>query len=83
MFATRAGALHLDLDLYHAVFAGFVGGLFGSATSGTYSVYVLGFDTCSANASYQLRITDRGRVVYDSGGSVAPGEQSTPVQISH
>jgi uncharacterized protein YfaP (DUF2135 family) len=55
----------------------------GTAPSGPYSAYVLSFDGCSGSANYQLRITDRGRVVYDSGGSVSAGEQSTPVQINH
>ena len=55
----------------------------GSAPGGAYTVYVKNFDGCSGDGSFQLRITDRGRVVYNSGGSAAPGGESSPVQINH
>jgi hypothetical protein len=54
----------------------------GGAPSGGYEAYVDNFGGCDGSASFRLRITVRGAVVYDDDGLLAEDEPMTPVTFT-
>ena len=54
----------------------------GAAPTGDYQAFVDNFSGCGGAASFSLRITVNGSVVYQQGGSVTDGGSMTPVTFS-
>ena len=54
----------------------------GGAPSGGYEAYVDNFSGCDGAASFRLRVTVRGAVVYDDDGLLAQDEPMTPVTFT-
>jgi hypothetical protein len=54
----------------------------GGAPSGGYEAYVDNFSGCAGSASFRLRITVQGSVVYDQPGLLATDEPMVPVTFS-
>jgi hypothetical protein len=54
----------------------------GGAPSGEYEAYVDNFSGCDGSASFRLRVTVQGSVVYDDDGLLAQDEPMTPVTFS-
>jgi hypothetical protein len=54
----------------------------GAAPSGEYQAYVVNYSGCGEAASFDLRITVGGSVVYQEAGTVDEDETMTPVSFS-
>jgi hypothetical protein len=54
----------------------------GAAPSGSYEAFVVNYSGCGESASFNLRVTVAGSVVYQDDGVIPDGESMTPITFS-